>query len=226
MSEAETFPDPAADAGREAGQGRARRADPPAPGRIRAPPVRRGRLRPRRAGAGTSSALSSGPSSGWGPSTPCCAISSGTRSSFRSARAPGPAKGDLEWRRPTRETLQNMLRNPAYAGYYAYGRRQVDPRRKIPGRPDTGKVVKPAASGWSCCRAGFPPTSARTSTARTSPGWPPTSRPRSPRALPGTGRRCCPGCCAAACAAGTAWRSATTTRPPAPPTATPAGSTR
>ena len=56
----------------------------------------------------------------------------------------GPAKGDLEWRRPTRETLQNMLRNPAYAGYYAYGRRQVDPRRKIPGRPDTGKVVMPA----------------------------------------------------------------------------------
>jgi hypothetical protein len=56
----------------------------------------------------------------------------------------GPSKGDLEWRRPTRETLQNMLRNPAYAGYYAYGRRQVDPRRKVPGRPDTGKVVKPA----------------------------------------------------------------------------------
>jgi DNA invertase Pin-like site-specific DNA recombinase len=56
----------------------------------------------------------------------------------------GPAKGDLEWRRPTRETLQNMLRNPAYAGYYAYGRRQVDPRRKIPGRPNTGKVVRPA----------------------------------------------------------------------------------
>ncbi|HEU5392829.1 MAG TPA: recombinase family protein [Streptosporangiaceae bacterium] len=54
----------------------------------------------------------------------------------------GPAKGDLEWHRPTRETLQNMLRNPAYAGYYAFGRRQVDPRRKIPGRPDTGRVVK------------------------------------------------------------------------------------
>ena len=47
----------------------------------------------------------------------------------------GPAKGELEWRRPTRETLQNMLHNPAYAGYYAYGRRQVEPRRKIPGRP-------------------------------------------------------------------------------------------
>ena len=59
----------------------------------------------------------------------------------------GPAKGELEWRRPTRETLQNMLHNPAYAGYYAYGRRQVEPRRKIPGRPDTGKVVK-AAGEW------------------------------------------------------------------------------
>jgi DNA invertase Pin-like site-specific DNA recombinase len=56
----------------------------------------------------------------------------------------GPAKGELEWRRPTRETLQNMLHNPAYAGYYAYGRRQAGPRRKVPGRPDTGRVVKDA----------------------------------------------------------------------------------
>jgi hypothetical protein len=54
----------------------------------------------------------------------------------------GPAKGELEWRRPTRETLQNMLHNPVYAGYYAYGRRQVEPRRKVPGRPSTGRVVK------------------------------------------------------------------------------------
>jgi DNA invertase Pin-like site-specific DNA recombinase len=54
----------------------------------------------------------------------------------------GPLKGELEWRRPTRETLQNMLHNPAYAGYYAYGRRQVEPRRKVPGRPSTGRVVK------------------------------------------------------------------------------------
>jgi DNA invertase Pin-like site-specific DNA recombinase len=54
----------------------------------------------------------------------------------------GPPKGELEWHRPTRETLQNMLHNPVYAGYYAYGRRQVDPRRKLPGRPSTGRVVK------------------------------------------------------------------------------------
>jgi hypothetical protein len=37
-----------------------------------------------------------------------------------------------------------MLHNPVYAGYYAYGRRQVEPRRKVPGRPSTGRVVKPA----------------------------------------------------------------------------------
>ncbi|HEV2240776.1 MAG TPA: recombinase family protein [Streptosporangiaceae bacterium] len=54
----------------------------------------------------------------------------------------GPAKGELEWRRPNRETLQIMLHNPVYAGYYAYGRRQVEPRRKVPGRPGTGRVVK------------------------------------------------------------------------------------
>src|SRR6516225_608506 len=59
----------------------------------------------------------------------------------------GPAKGEIEWRRPTRETLQVMLHNPVYAGYYAYGRRQVEPRRKVPGRPDTGRVVKDA-SEW------------------------------------------------------------------------------
>ena len=57
----------------------------------------------------------------------------------------GPGKGEIEWRRPNRETLQIMLHNPVYAGYYAYGRRQVEPRKKIPGRPSTGRVVKDSA---------------------------------------------------------------------------------
>ena len=34
----------------------------------------------------------------------------------------GLSKGDLEWRRPNRTTLQNLLKNPVYAGAYAYGR--------------------------------------------------------------------------------------------------------
>ncbi|MBA2767706.1 MAG: recombinase family protein [Sporichthyaceae bacterium] len=59
----------------------------------------------------------------------------------------GPGTGDLEWHRPNRMTLQNLLRNPIYAGAYAYGRRQVDPRRQRPGRPSSGRrVIDP--EGW------------------------------------------------------------------------------
>lgn len=61
--------------------------------------------------------------------------------------AAGADKGELTWRRPTRETLQNMLHNPIYAGYYAYGRRQSDGRRRKPGRPSTGRVVT-AMDSW------------------------------------------------------------------------------
>jgi DNA invertase Pin-like site-specific DNA recombinase len=58
----------------------------------------------------------------------------------------GPGTGDLEWHRPNRMTLQDLLRNPIYAGAYASGRRQVDPRRQRPGRPHTGRrVIDPAA---------------------------------------------------------------------------------
>jgi DNA invertase Pin-like site-specific DNA recombinase len=53
----------------------------------------------------------------------------------------GPRKGELDWRRPARMTLSNLLRNPTYAGAYVYGRRPVDPRRKRPGRPATGRTV-------------------------------------------------------------------------------------
>ena len=53
----------------------------------------------------------------------------------------GLRKGELEWRRCRRMTLQGILKNPLYAGAYTYGRRKVDPRRKIAGRPGTGKTV-------------------------------------------------------------------------------------
>jgi DNA invertase Pin-like site-specific DNA recombinase len=52
----------------------------------------------------------------------------------------GPERGELAWRRPSRAGLTNMLRNPAYAGIYAYGRSTLDPRRRQPGRPCTGRV--------------------------------------------------------------------------------------
>lgn len=53
----------------------------------------------------------------------------------------GLRKGDLEWRRPNRPALSNLLHNPIYAGAYVYGRRPTDPRRRKPGRRGTGRLV-------------------------------------------------------------------------------------
>ena len=52
----------------------------------------------------------------------------------------GARKGELEWHRPNRISLHNLLNNPIYAGVYAYGRRPTDPRRRKPGRPGTGRL--------------------------------------------------------------------------------------
>lgn len=38
----------------------------------------------------------------------------------------GPDKGSLQWRRPSKVTLRNMLRHPIYAGAYSYGRSSRD----------------------------------------------------------------------------------------------------
>jgi DNA invertase Pin-like site-specific DNA recombinase len=52
----------------------------------------------------------------------------------------GAGRGELEWRRPNRVTLLNMLHHPIYAGAYRWGHREIDPRKKIPGRPTTGRT--------------------------------------------------------------------------------------
>jgi DNA invertase Pin-like site-specific DNA recombinase len=52
----------------------------------------------------------------------------------------GVNRGGLEWRRPNRVTLLNMLHHPIYAGAYRWGHREVDPRKKVPGRPTTGRT--------------------------------------------------------------------------------------
>jgi DNA invertase Pin-like site-specific DNA recombinase len=59
----------------------------------------------------------------------------------------GPGKGNLVWRRPNRMTLQNLLTHPIYAGAYAYGRRQDDPRRKRSEQTRSGRGVM-ARSDW------------------------------------------------------------------------------
>lgn len=54
----------------------------------------------------------------------------------------GPNKGQLEWRRPNRTTLSDLIRHPSYAGAYRYGYKQTDPRRKTPGKPSSGQVTR------------------------------------------------------------------------------------
>jgi DNA invertase Pin-like site-specific DNA recombinase len=52
----------------------------------------------------------------------------------------GPERGQLHWRRPHRETLRQLVRNPAYAGAYTWGRYATDARRVRPGRRGSGRV--------------------------------------------------------------------------------------
>ena len=70
--------------------------------------------------------------------------------------------GEVLWKSPTLSSIYSILKNPAYAGAFAYGRRQGVPARQIPGRPASGKVrcdrkswlalvkdVYPAYISWS-----------------------------------------------------------------------------
>lgn len=52
----------------------------------------------------------------------------------------GANRGELEWRRPNRVTLLNMLHHPIYAGAYRWGHREVDPRKKVAGKPASGRT--------------------------------------------------------------------------------------
>jgi DNA invertase Pin-like site-specific DNA recombinase len=51
----------------------------------------------------------------------------------------GPDSGQLQWRPATLAAVYRILHHPIYAGAYSYGRHPTDPRRKIPGRPNTGR---------------------------------------------------------------------------------------
>jgi hypothetical protein len=69
----------------------------------------------------------------------------------------GLAKGELEWHRPNRATLSEMLHSPLYAGAYAYGRRPR-PQRCRAGRAltETPVLIKgrlPAYISWETYEA-------------------------------------------------------------------------
>lgn len=68
----------------------------------------------------------------------------------------GSTKNEVEWRKPNRTALQNILKNPMYAGAYAYGKRRLDPRRKKPGMPYSGSVGKPREEWTALIRDQLP----------------------------------------------------------------------
>ena len=63
----------------------------------------------------------------------------------------GPDIGQLVWRRPQRGMINQVLRNPIYAGAYVYGRRRTDPRRQTPGRPASGRTGLLPPGKWEAC---------------------------------------------------------------------------
>jgi DNA invertase Pin-like site-specific DNA recombinase len=52
-------------------------------------------------------------------------------------------KGELLWKPPSDAALYDILRNPAYAGAFVYGRTQVDHARQKPGHHASGRQKKP-----------------------------------------------------------------------------------
>jgi DNA invertase Pin-like site-specific DNA recombinase len=48
--------------------------------------------------------------------------------------------GTVLWKEPNSQVLLSLLKNPAYAGAFAYGRRIADATRQVPGRPATGRI--------------------------------------------------------------------------------------
>ena len=62
----------------------------------------------------------------------------------------GPAPHDVVWRAADSARVIQILKNPAYAGAYVYGRRRPDPLRRQPGSDRIGTVAV-APEEWSIC---------------------------------------------------------------------------
>ena len=118
----------------------------------------------------------------------------------------GPNRGQLEWHRPNRETLQDMLHHPIYAGAYRHGHRATQPASPAAGPARHGASVS-AAGGVPGPDSRPPAGLHHLGTLRCQPG--------TARRQPGTLRRgggtaqtalpCWVGCCAAAVADGGCW---------------------
>jgi DNA invertase Pin-like site-specific DNA recombinase len=64
--------------------------------------------------------------------------------------------GKVLWKSPNAPALVSILKNPAYAGAFVYGRRITDPARQVPGRPATGKIRQPQDRWMALVRDVYP----------------------------------------------------------------------
>ena len=84
-----------------------------------------------------------------------------------------------------------MLRNPAYAGIYAYGRSRTDRSRRLPGHEHSGRVRALDAGQWLVRIEGALPAYISVgSTSATRRGWPPTGPAPRARARRAKAPRC------------------------------------
>jgi DNA invertase Pin-like site-specific DNA recombinase len=129
----------------------------------------------------------------------------------------GPGRGQLEWRRPCRETLRQVLRHPIYAGAYRYGHRPVDPRRQTPGHRSSGRLSGLAAEDCLVLlKDRLPAYISWGRFEENQGGWAPTAPGPTPPGRSAAVRPCWPGSCGAGGAAGgcTSGTAAAATSPP------------
>lgn len=63
---------------------------------------------------------------------------------------------EVVWKSATYARVQLILKNPAYAGAYVYGRRQTDPTKRKPGQPKSGHVTLPIDKWMVCLQHVYP----------------------------------------------------------------------
>ena len=64
--------------------------------------------------------------------------------------------GQVLWKDPTLAALHSILKNPAYAGAFAHGRRSAEPTKQIPGRPATGRLRRPQSQWQALVKDVYP----------------------------------------------------------------------
>lgn len=63
---------------------------------------------------------------------------------------------EVIWKPPTLWAIHSILKNPAYAGAFAYGRRQTVPSKQVPGYPAAGRIRQEQADWLALVKDVYP----------------------------------------------------------------------